>query len=822
MRRGNDNEIPAKVPKWIADCSEPKIHNIIEEDDDIEIIEYPSTSSSVKHKTGDNNVIKAVATSTSNLTEQKIQNSNIIKKIVVDTRKQVNEKSNIEKETVVIPDIIDITDIDEISVHVNNNHEVVAPSKNNVKTESVEPNEKMMVDNDCDSAELNLNIKQELQNNVEQQHDPTITVKQEPDWGCFSQIDLVEINDDDDIFPFSQLFEKTNIKDEPSDTCNDEPHSSLFFDDGDDENVITILDSDNDDDDVYNVNSEINIQTRIKTEPGIDNICLTEIANEVFEFNEVQSTREDTNIVSNETTDFDSRSIPTSVNVTATSHQDSNNRSLSPLPKDPLPEPSTSKKSTQDKNERKGIKLIDAKPMKARKRTSKIDKKDEKSTKDKGSSKKHADKKKSSSKSDGKSSKEHPSKNKKHSNDKKNSSSSKNNDSNELNNTDDKNISDKNNESNKSENSRNESDKETRSKSNDNSDSSSLQNNSPPSDRPKYKTTKVNAKVSKKTRNDLFCDSICSELLRPKSRKELSKTTDEFAKKDATKTASKTASKLDNIPSFIIPRRQIPSSSTLGKSTSVPRQLNTLPSTSCDKEITSTVLTNTTNHIDFFDHIDPSSSSHNRQRTSLLSTESTTDNKSISSAVSQLKPLLTIPSIYNKNQKNVSFKENIADVREYQIDTGNQLKNIKCGLSMRSSRQDFTSMRSLNLKVEDFLARVFAWEPVWLEQQQKIKTLPPIVKSEDMQQLPNIFNNFEQYYRRIEVLLLLETWQLLLNEYECGGNKYVKYIDTLYKKEHKSVLFENKLVSTFVTKTFEKHSQIVDFDWSVKNRRENL
>ncbi|XP_031782382.1 probable helicase senataxin isoform X1 [Nasonia vitripennis] len=789
-RRNESNNNDAPANKVARNCS-----NAVD-DDDIEIIEnsfnvYTAKSHEMAKKS---NSVRQVSECAPNLGPAREVNETTKKKEftrqitecsttfgVTEQEASANVKRNEHKKQFTRPEIIDIAEPCISSTPQDDDDIIeidVTPPRSNVSREVIHTNLTNKELENLNQFIANVNIKQEPQNDPEPIA-PTTTIKLEPDWHSFSQIDIVEINDDEG-FPSSQLFDRSVVKEESEekDVDSNVLQTSLFL--GDDDNVVTILssDDDDDDDDVINEDNVIHPIQKIKIESGIE---------PALEFVDVGVAAHPT--ITNETNNVcqNNLDVPNYEQVDSTAmliasltteqsleeqlfalHQETSLESSTS--KDPLLDKETSvtndtltKKNistTNDmdtssnkdtkKSNRKGLEICEPHFIKPKKRG-------EKSTK-RSRSKDRLDRKRkhSSDSSFIKDRHEKSTKNKEYKKDKSTSKQS----------TKQRSRSKESN--NKDKHQSTSSELESHQKKNDENHnknlSKSFENSSNNSDmlnqsRPKNKTTIVKAKVSTKTRGDMLCEAM--QMSRPQPRKE--------AKAKASEPAKETSAPKLDTTSFVIPRRQFPSSTIPSSSISMISQLNTPTSISPSRDIPSSLAKDPSNDINR-----PLSPPVGNERSPSPLTESETNRNDVSGIPTSnpnLKSALKSANL-NTSQKKVLFKANIAAVREFHIEEGNLLRNIKDGNNLRSSKKDFIGYRTTELKIEDFLARVFAWEPVWLEQQQKIKALPPIVKAEDMQQLPNTFTSFDQYYKRMEVLLLLETWQYLVKEYECTGNRY--------------------------------------------------
>ncbi|EGI63992.1 Putative helicase senataxin [Acromyrmex echinatior] len=69
-------------------------------------------------------------------------------------------------------------------------------------------------------------------------------------------------------------------------------------------------------------------------------------------------------------------------------------------------------------------------------------------------------------------------------------------------------------------------------------------------------------------------------------------------------------------------------------------------------------------------------------------------------------------------------------------------------------------------KLEEFLLRIFMWNPVWLEEQRYLKCDPPIISENELQAMKPFYDSYEQYYEVAMPLLLLEMWCIMTKDFE--------------------------------------------------------
>lgn len=122
-----------------------------------------------------------------------------------------------------------------------------------------------------------------------------------------------------------------------------------------------------------------------------------------------------------------------------------------------------------------------------------------------------------------------------------------------------------------------------------------------------------------------------------------------------------------------------------------------------------------------------------------------------------------------KKKKKVSFNENLVTVREYQIDPNNTMK--KCtGKDALIPKEKLSAARKVDKtqhpKLEEFLMHIFKWNPSWLEEQRHLKTEPPIVNYDLLVPLLTSYKSYKDYYQVLMPLLLLELWYGITKEFE--------------------------------------------------------
>ncbi|XP_076293905.1 putative helicase senataxin [Lasioglossum baleicum] len=113
-----------------------------------------------------------------------------------------------------------------------------------------------------------------------------------------------------------------------------------------------------------------------------------------------------------------------------------------------------------------------------------------------------------------------------------------------------------------------------------------------------------------------------------------------------------------------------------------------------------------------------------------------------------------------RTKKRVSFAATIKTVREYEIDESNALNRLAgkdAPMPKKAMKQEMTN---------DFLLRIFKWSPVWLEEQQRFNTTAPVVCDNELHVMMTHYKSYDEYYRVISPLLLLETWHGITKEFQ--------------------------------------------------------
>ena len=177
-----------------------------------------------------------------------------------------------------------------------------------------------------------------------------------------------------------------------------------------------------------------------------------------------------------------------------------------------------------------------------------------------------------------------------------------------------------------------------------------------------------------------------------------------------------------------------------------------------------------------------------------FSTNSINDNQ-----MRERKSILTPISIntVKKKNKRVSFNDNLNTIRTYEIEARHSLNRV-VGKDAPINR----NKSPCQYKLDEYLTRIFNWNPLWLEvnskilevcnivqyfpvetnniikklqEQKKLSHEPPVFKGDTLRVMKNRYNSFEEYCNYLRPLLLSEIWNTLTKESESEEKKY-KYV----------------------------------------------
>lgn len=120
-----------------------------------------------------------------------------------------------------------------------------------------------------------------------------------------------------------------------------------------------------------------------------------------------------------------------------------------------------------------------------------------------------------------------------------------------------------------------------------------------------------------------------------------------------------------------------------------------------------------------------------------------------------------------QNKKKVCFNENLSTVHTYEIDPGCSLRKVVGKDAPIPKDKLLAKRKSVPYpKLEEFLLYIFAWNPVWLEEQTHLKTDPPVVDNDVLNPMQLCYKSYEEYYKTVLPLLLLELWHQITKEFE--------------------------------------------------------
>lgn len=119
-------------------------------------------------------------------------------------------------------------------------------------------------------------------------------------------------------------------------------------------------------------------------------------------------------------------------------------------------------------------------------------------------------------------------------------------------------------------------------------------------------------------------------------------------------------------------------------------------------------------------------------------------------------------------KKRVSFSDKF-EVKVYEIDKCNTLKKLDwkdAPIPTNKLTRPPAFYTDWSPKLEEFLLRIFMWNPVWLEEQRYLKQEPPIVSENELQAMRLSYDSYRQYYEIAMPLLLLEIWRTMTKDFE--------------------------------------------------------
>ncbi|XP_011308436.1 uncharacterized ATP-dependent helicase C29A10.10c-like [Fopius arisanus] len=258
------------------------------------------------------------------------------------------------------------------------------------------------------------------------------------------------------------------------------------------------------------------------------------------------------------------------------------------------------------------------------------------------------------------------------------------------------------------------------------------------SDLPEKRTCKPKAKVSNKTRGDFLIEDTENNSkihsISKKSRKSVDES--EISSPNVSTTLKTLGDKSDN---------EVPSES-IRKSPRKIKLIPSLPEASSKKFTTKNIKQASIKLIDIF------------KTTKITKKDKEKENRAP-----------------NDSKKKVTFSTEEPQVREFEIDPGNTLR--KCIQKDALLPQKFSRPVNQpdpainNPKLEEFLLKLFHWNPAWLKEQLAIKEPPPVVDYSSLKPLLSAYSSYDDYYRITSPLLALELWNGISKDFEMDEQR---------------------------------------------------
>nr|XP_031832015.1 probable helicase senataxin isoform X1 [Nomia melanderi] len=270
---------------------------------------------------------------------------------------------------------------------------------------------------------------------------------------------------------------------------------------------------------------------------------------------------------------------------------------------------------------------------------------------------------------------------------------------------------------------------------------------------------KPKAKVSMKTRNDLLIEAALSAA-KPEETKEKSKTCNDptvannSSSPKTLKDASKSTSK--DLSTHLQNSLNLNSVGKIPKKSSVAKATANVPVQEALEDRTLARIMK-----DVLDISPKESEARNKSKPETTAPALPPQNRPLPTVTSTT----SIKSPGKRLKKRVSFSAVIKTVREYQIEETNVLKKLvgkDAPLPTRVMKQVTETD-----KTNQFLLRIFSWNPVWLEEQQYLNTIAPVVADEELHVTLTHYKSYEEYYRIMAPLLLLEIWHGITKEFQA-------------------------------------------------------
>ncbi|XP_012264614.2 probable helicase senataxin [Athalia rosae] len=129
-----------------------------------------------------------------------------------------------------------------------------------------------------------------------------------------------------------------------------------------------------------------------------------------------------------------------------------------------------------------------------------------------------------------------------------------------------------------------------------------------------------------------------------------------------------------------------------------------------------------------------------------------------------------------KKKKRVRFSSDLVTVRVFEIDPNNKMK--KCvGKDALIPREKLV-LANNNVpddtlyKLEEFFVQIFTWNPSWLEEQRYLQSEPPILNNKTLIPMLTNYRSYKEYYQVMSPPMLIELWQGMTREFENINKNY--------------------------------------------------
>ncbi|XP_032666246.1 helicase SEN1 [Odontomachus brunneus] len=286
-------------------------------------------------------------------------------------------------------------------------------------------------------------------------------------------------------------------------------------------------------------------------------------------------------------------------------------------------------------------------------------------------------------------------------------------------------------------------------------------------------TAKPRVKISLKNRGDFLCNEQQPRVSKPPANKSAERARSSNKAKRATSTCESDVqeSVMHDIEMKKSGKDNISKSTVNNVATSLEQSLslnNILDGIKLPVKYNNTKDSNVNNILDQkrdsnkIKHKSTENTTNSSGKTILKSTEISAECASVSNKENSLSPKLA-----KTKKKGVTFATNV-DIKEFAIESENMMKKLvgKDAPIPFNKLVKTKANAEWSPKLEEFLYRIFMWNPVWLEEQRYLKTEPPIVSEEELKQMKIHYESYWDYYRVMLPLLLLETWHSINRDFE--------------------------------------------------------